>query len=636
MNKFVKSGLFLSVFSALSGISYSAVAAKYTVEPVAALDDYENSYGVGINNSGHTVSAVTDFYKFPIQFDKLSLSDFLSIINKSILESNRTFGLTTFGGFDADFDDDAVSQLEDDFRQGNLNGNDQAWIKKYLQDTPSNLNQRIGIGQVAVNKGSVIKLDLADQALTAEGELSHSTDNVVNGITDNGWIFGQTTAPSLPKEPLTFNINAQTEVVINAWVREFDFQGYISLDNGENLTNLEGPANLYGGFSRVENIARSKDNTFYYAVGSASISYNPATLSNIELCDDLSDGVGNIDNITQALLNGLSQTDINNLAITFYPDYCRQSFRSNLFNIDAYLWKLNENGDVIEGEALGKLIEPHPFDTRQHTSVATAVNSSGVIVGYSPDWVFEQPFDIDESSQIAIENTSPTVINAVIFNNGEVIDITGEEYQRSTSRAFDINDEGVVVGVVSTLFTGIRKDRFFYYDMNAENPEVIIPDGLFSGAASEARAINNNGMVVGEVEFERHLDSGGVTKPRRRHGFVYDINTDEFFDLNDLTECSSKYEIVEVSDINDNGEIIATAFFNTERRDAIGEIEYDDNGEPLTENVLQAVKLTPIANGTIDSCPEEDTEGLIERQGASLYWLFVLLIGFSVFRRTKK
>lgn len=650
MNKFVKSGLFLSVLGALTTTSNFSHAAKYEVELIANVVDsenlplYENSYAVGINESGQTVSAVTDFYNFPIRFDLLSLQDFIQIVLQSQRESIVTFGLTPFNGLNPDLTQEEVSevleQVIEDFRSGNINGNDQAWIRRYLQNNPTNRIQSIGTN-VVINKDTPLKLDFFDQPILDSTELSHSTRDIVTGISDNGWIYGQLSAPSLPLN------NTDSDVVL--WVRDFEQQGYIYTDAGS-IVELEGSATLFGGASRIEDLAQG-DNGEIYVVGEASVGYNPTIFEQIEQCDTITNN-GSVDNPDTPSVDNLN---LPAFCTQFYRNFTDPQTNAQLFDIDAYLWTLDENATVISQKTLGKLITPHPLDLRAHTSVATAVNSKGVAVGYSPDWVLTQPFNINISSAATIAESSPVINNAVIFKNGNVIDITGEAHQRVESRAFDINDSGIVVGYVSTTFSGVPKNRFFYYDSiaaeireaeidkaiangEANIPEpisIVIPDGLFAGGASEAKAINNNGIIVGETEFERHLDIGRLPKPRRRHGFIYNINTNEFNDANELLTCEdrAKYEIVQISDINDSGEIVATAYVNQDRRDAIGEFELDENGNRLSENVLQAVKLKPILNGQVDICEEFEEQNRVKRQGASTSWLLLLLSSALFLRR---
>ena len=59
----------------------------------------------------------------------------------------------------------------------------------------------------------------------------------------------------------------------------------------------------------------------------------------------------------------------------------------------------------------------------------------------------------------------------------------------------------------------------------------------------------NNGIVVGEGEYEVT-----TANQRRKHGFIYNTISKEFNDINDLTECSSTYEIIEARDINNNND----------------------------------------------------------------------------------
>ena len=156
---------------------------------------------------------------------------------------------------------------------------------------------------------------------------------------------------------------------------------------------------------------------------------------------------------------------------------------------------------------------------------------------------------------------------------------------------------------------------------------MVLPKDFFTGSASTARAINEKGLIVGEGEVETHNDDANT--PRRRHGFLYDINANTFTDLNDLLSCNSDYTVLEARDINDNNEISATALIKVPRRDSKGELMFGEDGEQLVEDVVRAVKLKPIS-GEIDDCSK--VEDKVERKGAGfgIVSLFsMLLIGFT-------
>ena len=95
------------------------------------------------------------------------------------------------------------------------------------------------------------------------------------------------------------------------------------------------------------------------------------------------------------------------------------------------------------------------------------------------------------------------------------------------------------------------------------------------------------------------------------------MNNGLFTNLNEAIPCALRltYDIIEARGINDNGLISATAIVKADRRDAKGEIMLDDNGTPLTEDVVRAISLQPTPeNDEVCTAEEEDK---VVRQGAS-------------------
>ena len=161
---------------------------------------------------------------------------------------------------------------------------------------------------------------------------------------------------------------------------------------------------------------------------------------------------------------------------------------------------------------------------------------------------------------------------------------------------------------------------------------MVMPDDFFTGSSSTARAINENGMIVGEGEFETHNDSTGAN-PRRTHGFLYDITAKTFTDLNSFLACDSGYTVIEARDINDANEVSATAIIKVPRRDSKGNLMLDEKGEQLTEDVVRAVTLKP-TDGEIEDC--SIVEEKVERQGAGFGLTGLVLLMFAGLRRRFK
>ncbi len=282
---------------------------------------------------------------------------------------------------------------------------------------------------------------------------------------------------------------------------------------------------------------------------------------------------------------------------------------TQVYHLRAYRWKLDSDGNVVESKNIGMLYEPEDTDERAYTSVATGVNEAGIVVGYTP---------VKREDDDTFASTFPFV-----YKDDQVIDFV-DHTEYFGGFAYDINDSNIVVGDATRLVNGVLRRKFYYY--NADTNEIVFPSDFFLGSSSNGRAINNVGQIVGEGEVESQQSA------RRRNAFLYDISTNVFENLNDLTTCDSPYTIVEARDINDDGVIAATALVTVQKKDVEGNLMVDDAGAPEMEEVPRLIKLQPIAGGTKDNC--DDTIDKPSRKGAAFPLIFgSLLIGFAALRR---
>jgi len=575
MNKFVKSILTFSITTAL-GLSV-AHAATYEVIDKGAAEKLKYTYSQQENNFGEMALSGTTVYNFPVQYQYLDEDDFDSIVRL------------------ADRTHESVHELEDiedeaALRAGTPTANDLSWVKMFLQSQSSPLYQKVGDIIAMTNFGGDTKeFTVFDQKFEDTDTLTYSTVDFVNGITDEGWIFGNASAPYLPMPFVDSSDEALTY-----WVREFNTRGYFSPDKGETIIPLMPPESLYGGESAIFDISNSR-----IAVGYASIGIKQGALDYI---DDTTGGCADEGKLEDQPV-----------------EVCIQQISSNMYNTEAFKWTLNESGQ-LEAEELGHLVTPHVDDERELVSIAQAVNTHGVAVGFATGWW-------DETELEPTKNES-SHLYAVVFKDGEVKDFTEDHSKHFNSKAYDISDAGIAVGSVDTYINGAVRQKFYYVDTNDINAmEMILPNDFFNGSSSTAYAINEHGMVVGDGEVETHNVSQG--NPRRTHGFIYDTNTDTFTDLNSYLPCNSAYTIIEARDINENNEVSATAIIKVSRRDSKGELMYDSDGVLLVEDVVRAVKLSPIA-GEIEDCSK--VEEKVERKGAGFGMLslfFLSLLGFA-------
>jgi hypothetical protein len=607
MSKIVKNIIALSVSSALS-ISFiqNVNAATYQIIDPGVVSNVKYTYARNQNASGDIAISGTNLYDFPVQYQYLDDDDFTLIENYAF---NRHEGVH------------ALEDIEnsEQLRDGNPTANDLAWVVRWLQDTSGGTGlsteyQKVGDTVAITNIGGVTaNFNLWDEKFTGTDALTNSTIDIVNGITNttnNDKItYGTATAPYLPSD--TFIDKDGDEHTF--WIRDHGIRGFYSYDQGAQVHPVEpfplesGDTYYGGGESAVLDVNESG-----VAVGYSSYKITQAYLDVIE--DDS---------------GGCADTDIVPDQMSLEACIVRTQLRStsSVYHTMALKATLNENGSPVL-EKLGLLVEPHVDDERPHSSYALAVNANGVAVGYAGGWD-------DETVTSPSESQSSRYQYAVMYKDGDVIDLTGDHSDKAGSLAYDINDSGIAVGHITKAISGRAVDKFFYVDTTVpkEQIELINPDDFFTGSDSTARAINNNGLIVGEGEIETHNESS--SNPRRTAAFVYDMNDNIFTNLNELIPCSDRliYDIVEARGINDAGIISATAVVKANRIDAKGEPMLDSTGNPLTEDVIRAISLDPITE-TGEVCTAEEEEK-VERKGAGfgLGSLFALISIFGLRRK---
>lgn len=617
MKSFSKNILTLGVTSALSlsALNYSEAATYEVVEVDKSATGY--TYGGKINLKEEMAVSGTNSYNFPVQFEYFTAADYNSIINLALSRHDYYFGLEPIedtGGF------------EERANAGNATANDLAWSKLFLQDMNKSSSQNPYFKyQVVADTAALANLDAADENVSStemclfetdfnnvpcSGVITRSTVNVIQGITDTGTMFGTGSAPYLPMPEFTdSNGNVYTH-----WLREHGQRGFFSPDNGATTYPVTPIETRYGG--GISAVFDMNEN-------GVAVGYSSYKLSDGREEDVLDPDIG---------------CEEPNRLNTPY-EICIQYYQTGMYHIQAFRAFLSDVGEV-EADLLGLLIVPHEDDKRAFTSQALAVNNNGVAVGYAHGWD-------NNNVTSAVVNERMSGSYAVMFKEDEagnkvVFDFNQPHYYFSNgsvypfSRANDINDSGIAVGYTHDINTFVKK--FFYVNTNLpeDEMEVIIPKDFFTTSKSTAYAINSSGIIVGEGEIESHNSS--QNNPRRTAAFMFDTASDSpvIIDINTLIECNSKYNILKASDINNAGQISATAIVKSESYDSLGEPVLDDSGNAVMVDVARAVLLNPIPGGEVTDCG--DVEEKVERQGASIssIALFSLLAVLGLRRRKFK
>lgn len=276
----------------------------------------------------------------------------------------------------------------------------------------------------------------------------------------------------------------------------------------------------------------------------------------------------------------------------------------------AVVWQVDASGALLGKTIYGLAFEPDAETITVLSTQATSINDAGVAVG---------------TSAVPINNTFTEA--AVAFENGETIRLL-EDDNALPNIASGINNNGFVVGyqVVRTTRT---INRMFILNRNTD--DLMFSDGFFINSSSTPRAINNNNIVVGDAESE----AGQGT--RARSGFIYNIDTDIFSNVNDLTVCDSGYDIFALNDINDSGEMVGDALVKRAARDFAGNEILDSDDNVVLIDALVAVKLMPTGEAPSDCELTDDEAAIAERQGASVGILTMFgLLMISFFRRRYK
>ncbi len=557
--------------SAMALAACTANAATYEVVDIGGVDQTRHSFALGVNGNGDVVGISREHFNFPIDFDHLDMDAIELDINVKKQTNPELYADVSF----------------ERVQNRDLNAATLDYLFSYLTNQSTNYTvQKIG-NQTAfqTSNGFLSELNLFDAVDESIGDFTRSTFDQVNAINDDGWSVSSATDKMVYTSytPDATETTPEPEAV-NIWSKGFaDRKGVVS--DGVNKTVIQSPEILFGGTSYLTDISNSK-----FVVGYAAIGFSVNGATALENCTALTDSVNQM-----------------RCAISVRNEFIKNKQR--FYKYRAFRWTLDDTMAVIEEQTkqLELLFTPKESDLRTHLSAAYGVNEVGHVVGYSDG--FRKPSDFD--------NDNSTREVATYYDGATVREFIDQEKDSDrNSRAVDVNDNNIAVGYVEKFKNFDFIKRMFVY--NADTDTVTYPNGFFSSSETVAAAVNNHNKVVGTAEVENT-----VGQTRRQRGFIYDISSDTITDLNKLISCNNPYTIAEAKDINDDGVIVGTAIKTVEKRDSLGAIIVDDNGEPVMEAVARAVKLIPIADGSVEDCNTNDAGDVItyERKGA----------GFGVF-----
>ncbi|BFT30340.1 hypothetical protein D210916BOD24_15160 [Alteromonas sp. D210916BOD_24] len=567
--------------------SVSAFAATYSVTPLPLQDTAKNNFARSIDNSGKMLSVVQGEFNPPIDAQQLE---------------EDTLFFSQYG---------SALENEDDAKQGVFTDADYTLIVNFLL-TNTGLIQGQKLAEYRTYLTDTQDIDLVpglDQITDKFDDYTFSVESNGRDSLNGNFIVGDSSGLVVLDQ--YENEDGDT---INYTYAESNQQAFVQASGvSKKLPPVDDTA---GGFASARAINQSLQ-----VAGFSTVSFRDEIGDAIEDCadeenrGDTSEGrcLSNIYSGSYEMPR-ISSYFINTSA-NFMPSFVLFS------EVNATIWQIDVNGDVISTQTYPLLFEPDEDDGRHYYTYAYDINDQGIAVGEALT---------GERIRITRPNSSGLTEServATVFRDGETIELLTRD-ENIVSQAIAINNNNWVTGAVLRASSGIARSRLFAYNLDTQ--EQLYPQGFFSSAGVTANAINNNNIIVGKTDAEASSDS-----QRQTAAFMYNIDTEEFTNLNDLVACDNDYELVEAIDINDDNEIIANARVKQPYRYVTGVEVINNTGETELVDTIVAVKLSPIANGSIEQCEISEDEKPYERQGATTGLFTALSLFLAVFLRRR-
>ncbi|PML57537.1 DUF3466 family protein [Vibrio lentus] len=335
------------------------------------------------------------------------------------------------------------------------------------------------------------------------------------------------------------------------------------------------------------------------------------------------------------------------------------------FSSKAAIWKGGEVHQFtwIQGDI------PQTGDYFAQGSMRGLVANSGKLYGVGYDTVngngnlqdMNASVFVSDSLDITGANWTTKIISGAEVKSGS----SNDDARYSNSVATDINENLFAVGYSKrngyVPESGSAGNKIFVVtDASASTPTATYLSGgiFFGGASGEAKAVNNFNEFVGQIDAETTREVDG--SERRHRGFIYpyqatgtDASRIALFEskawwLDDLTNDgntsgeNNKFRIIDASDINDAGVISATAIKctvggTTQPYDTTSHNSYCGGAASNAVEEVVAVKLIPIAGASKADIQTRSADSeKVDRQGGSLGWLGLTVLGLLGFRRKFK
>lgn len=609
-NKFKLSAIALAV----AGIPTLANAALYTVERVDNAASTQSAVATAISPNSTQIATqvlsgpvgVNYSEELPFMMDVehfINSEDDLFLYCRDNLGYNtceawaaeRWFGIKDSGEICNSGDSEQVCS-------GGLKKEIDAWNNGFTSNSVASVN-----GAVHNPFGSGV----SSSAPTGSAD-SGSTNVVINAVTDAGEAIGVSSSPY-------YSIGAH-------YARAFQRRGFLGQAELLPPTGSSAVINAIGQ-TNANGVIQASGKTIVF--GSASVA-NMADPNNGNKVPE-GTGLGNLNGCSSAV-------DYNNRACQYYQ-----------FANQAAVWV----SDYSTNPNNARVIADFPNGATGNTddTAQASVNAAALVSGATaPTMVGFSTYNDNDFYARAVK-FSPVTDFATCLTELETnaskrcwtmspipgIDIRqGGDIIYSYTEATDINNKGLVVGIAKNarLNNGAYAEKIF---INKGNSTTLLGRSqsalFFDGYNGTAAAINNNNELVGKVDVENIRD-----RSRRQRGYIYthggNIGGASGWLLDDLTNDqnvsgnNNQFRIAEAFDINDKGDIAASAFYC-----AGGYSSTAHDARCHGEEELVAVKLT---RQTGDITPRPYEENNITRSGGGMGVLSLCLLAVGCFLRRKK
>ncbi|WP_440056147.1 DUF3466 family protein [Pseudoalteromonas sp. T1lg65] len=563
--------------SIVLGLANQATAATYQLTELARHEQSKYTYVTDANEAGDVIGYASGLFNLPVDVSYIDFEDsgikrlydqFVS--NYELREIEVTFTL---------------EDIENDSSILKTNEQAHAFMLDYLQRVVSSsqkYQKLYSAISLTYDNNSANEHVLFDVEKPEYDGLTRSVSNYLTSIASDGTLASWGSAPY---EKTVFTKEGETEEE-TYFVRDWESRGLLESPSGKRVV-IEPEFDQYGGTVVITDI-KLDANGNYQVVGQSS------TGLQVDRAEDIAEKCDGVDNPVK-------------VCIAAY---------GNIYHKRAYKWVFDAELNLLSKENLGLGFSPDEDDDNAYSSIAMAVNSDGVAVGYS------------RARRQSDDRLLP-LVQAGYYQDGEFKRIKEVEYYSEFSRAVDINDNNIMVGVKG-LYSSYNRAEYdskgFYFDINAGAYHEL--PSYHEGSELAVKDINNHGVIVGQAEVEKNTSSS------RREAFLYNLGDEKLTNLNSLLPCRGDdfpYVVAEAVKVTDDNKIYAIATKTVEKRDSLGQIKTNSKGETEYESVTLPVLLTPIA-GEVESCtpPEAET---YERKSGGWGLLSLVLLPLVYLRR---